>query len=1062
MELSNGDMLMIVTSGRLNMSRYSAISFVMILIISSCANYTQNSETLDVLDSSVRDDYTQLNVVTNFISHPPIATGDSTTCVILNDQNISCWGSNLYGKLGNGSLDSYSSNPTKVLGLPDNDGAVQVEVGSNVACTVLESGRLFCWGRGGYVGDGTNEDRFIATEVLTNDNDVMVSKVVVGSSHTCALISNGSVMCWGQEYEGKLGDGVERGTWDIATTPNYTAPLPDGRLAVDIGVSTSSTCAVLDNGSVSCWGYAAYILFGNEGIENQPNTGFSFGEDITVRSITTYGGNEGGYMSGMCVILSNDTVSCFHGTGFLKDSYSFSPHTPIMVAIGAQHACALLSDSSLRCWGDNKFGQIGDGTWESKGDPIHIQGFDHQDPIISISAGSAITCAVISSGKVYCWGSNSLGAVGDGTAYGLYEKPVKIDPLFNVTDIIYLSYYGYCAKYNDGHIGCWGNNERGIIGDGSTEYRSIRTIYHHSNTYFGGSIVDIQSKEFRVCVLIDDGSIWCWEGERHRGALPEKLPHYGSTRFATSFALGNDFICAVQDDGEVSCSGNGYYGAIGDGNWDSRENPTTTEEFGNNNPAIDISSAGRTLCALTENSEVWCWGRNTGGQLGDGSTDWARNSPGIIPFFDNQDPIVSIESAGYGNFCALLENGDVYCWGSNYDASLGDGTRNESNVPVKVIGIPSPVNDLSSTSAEYVVGSYCALINENQIYCWGGQWDNEIEPNGAEILGNYSNISSNIYLMDKSPCFQSLSDGIWCWGYHDFVDADHNRTLPKEVNSFGLELHVETQYLDSDYDEVPNIDDNCPNHINFLQQDWDQDGIGDKCDLDDDNDGFTDEVDDCPYTSGISTEGEIGCPDSDDDGVIDLNDLCPNTIFYLDTVNEFGCALNEIDSDEDGIKDIWDLCEGHPDEVDIDENGIPDGCDDSDGDGIIDSLDICPDGDDNYDSDQDGIPDACEMTNLEPVNETNMTDEENKEASENTSLDDINLLEIVFPVLLIISAIIFTVYIIRRKKIKNHIDLQNDPVETYTRKMVELGYDENAARQYAEQYYATYYSQMKE
>ena len=228
------------------MSKYSAMSFVIILLFSSCVNYTQNIETVDVLNSSSRDDYTQINVVTNFTSHPPIATGDSTTCVILNDKNISCWGANWNGKLGNGSLDSYSSNPVKVLGLPDNDGAVQVEVGSNVACTVLESGRLFCWGRGGYVGDGTFEDRSIATEVLTNDNDVMVSKVVIGSSHACALISNGSVMCWGQEYEGKLGDGVERGTWDIANTPNYTAPLPDGRLAVDIGVDTSSTCAVLD------------------------------------------------------------------------------------------------------------------------------------------------------------------------------------------------------------------------------------------------------------------------------------------------------------------------------------------------------------------------------------------------------------------------------------------------------------------------------------------------------------------------------------------------------------------------------------------------------------------------------------------------------------------------------------------------------------------------------------------------------------------------------------------------------------------------------------------------
>ena len=1047
------------------MSRYSAILFVLILIISSCANYTQNIVTSDVLDPSVRDDYTQTNIVTNFTSHPPIATGDYTTCVILNDKNISCWGDNSNGKLGNGSSDSYSSYPVKVLGLPDNDGAVQVEVGSSVACAVLESGRLFCWGRGGYVGDGTYEDRSIATEVLTNDNDLMVSKVVIGSNHACALISNGSVMCWGQEYEGKLGYGVERGSWDVANTPNYTAPLPDGRLAVDIGVDTSSTCAVLDNGSISCWGLAGYTLL-RSSVNNQPNVGYSFENGITVESITSFGGRENGRISGMCVILSNDTVSCWHyyseSHGSLKGSYSFSPHSPVMMVIGARHACVLLSDSSIRCWGDNDFGQIGDGTWESKGSPITIQGFDNQDPIISISAGNAITCAVTSSGKVYCWGSNSLGAIGDGTVYGFYEKPVMIDPLYNVTEISYLN-YAYCAKYIDGHIGCWGDNEWGIIGDGSTEDRSIRTIYHHSNTYFGGSVVDIQSWDFRVCVLIDDGSIWCWEGERNKGTVPEKLPHYGSTRFATSLAVSDSFICAVEDNGEVSCSGDGSFGAIGDGDWESRQFPTNTEEFGDNNPAIDISTTGSTLCVLTENSEVWCWGYNYGGQLGDGSTDWARNSPGKIPFFDDLGPVIDIESSDWGNFCVLLENGDVYCWGSNYDASLGDGTRNESNVPVKVIGFPTQVNDLSSIyGGAYGMGTYCALIVQKQIYCWGGQWDNEIEPEGAELFWDYSNISSSIFPMSKSNCIQSLSDDMWCWGYHDFVDADFNRTFPTRVNSFGLELHVETQYLDSDYDEVPNVDDNCPNHVNLLQQDWDQDGIGDTCDLDDDNDGFSDEEDDCPYTPGISTEGVLGCPDSDEDGVIDLNDLCPNTIFYLDTVNEFGCSLDEIDGDEDGIMDIWDLCEGHPDEVDIDGNGIPDGCDDSDGDGIIDSLDICPDGDDNYDSNQDGIPDACEITNPEPVNETNVTDVENEQKSETTSTESMDVIWILLSVLAIISIIICSVFVLGRKKKKIHIDLQNDPVEVYTRNMVELGYDEDAARQYAEQYYAIYYSQHKE
>ena len=80
-------------------------------------------------------------------------------------------------------------------------------------------------------------------------------------------------------------------------------------------------------------------------------------------------------------------------------------HSPVMMAIGARHACVLLSDSSIRCWGDNDFGQIGDGTWESKGSPITIQGFDNQDPIISISAGIAITCAVTSSGARYTAGA---------------------------------------------------------------------------------------------------------------------------------------------------------------------------------------------------------------------------------------------------------------------------------------------------------------------------------------------------------------------------------------------------------------------------------------------------------------------------------------------------------------------------------------------------------------------------------------------------------------------------------------------------------------------------------
>lgn len=1059
------------------MSKFSATSLVLILMFASAFHFVQNEEEIaELAPFVIHEMHTEVSTVTNFTSHSPISVGGYTTCVILNDGTVSCWGGNSYGELGNGDT-IYSSTPTQVQGLPSGETAVQVEVGEYVACTLLESGRLFCWGRGSYVGDGTDEDRPMATEVITNHHDVEVSKVVVGLTHACALIANGSVMCWGQQSSGKLGDGVDRGSWDVANTPNYTLPLPDGRFAVDIGLNSHSTCVVLDNGTLSCWGAAAYRLLGSNSVDDQPNTGYSFGEGVSVKSITTFGGWEGGTNSGMCAILTNDTISCFYRAASISFR-SFSPHSPVYVAIGARHACVILSDHSLMCWGDNKNGQIGDGTWERQSVPTLVPSFT-TEPIIAVGAGEEITCAVTTSGKAYCWGSNLYGAVGDGTSNDWYEEPVKIDkidPNYDVAEII-LHDRLWCAIFSDGHLGCWGDNEFGLIGDGTTEDRSIKSIYHHSNSYFGGSVIDVQYVSNRACVLVDDGSIWCWEGSRNQGVLPEKVSQYGSTRFATSFVVGsNDVACAVQDNGEVSCWGSGHFGAIGDGNWDYRENPTTTESFGPTNPAVEISTAvGGTMCVLTNAAEVWCWGSNHYGSLGDGSTDWARNTPRPISSFEEDKTIVSLDS-GVNNFCVLLDDGVVYCWGDNSAAGLGDGTREHSSEPIEVQGLPGLVTTLFKTNAwsSQNTFEYCVSIVEQPMYCWGHEWDGDIPPIGPTVSWESSDIDSNFELMSSALCLRSTSSDIWCWGYHNFIDADYNRTLPTNVSSFGLGRYVETPIIDTDDDGSPNLEDNCPRVPNPQQVDTDLDGLGDLCDDDDDNDGFADEADDCPRVVGSSEiEGQVGCPDSDEDGVLDSQDDCPNTNFIM--VDEVGCAPDQIDTDGDGVVDLWDLCQGHSDLIDVDGNGIPDGCDDSDGDGVLDSLDICPEGDDNSDVNQNGIPDACEVVTqppeneTNPMNETNLQNETNSEGLNSTSEDDSDaegvagsrnsvwLYAILFTCLLLTVSLISLYFIVRRKGSTVQDDEEyalSSKIEAYTNQLVAKGYDSEYARAYATEFYS--------
>jgi alpha-tubulin suppressor-like RCC1 family protein len=241
-------------------------------------------------------------------------------------------------------------------------GVAAISAGSAYTCALTSAGGVKCWGRNnqGQLGDGTTTDRDEPADVpgLTSG----VAAVAAGTSHTCAITTAGGLKCWGLNSQGQLGDGTNTGR----TTPVDASGLSSGVTAVAPG--NFHTCAVVEGG-VKCWG------FNNYG---------QLGDGTTTRRFTP-------------VI---DVLGLTSGVA--------------AVAAGGSHSCALTSAGAVKCWGRNRTGQLGDGTSTGRLSPVDASGLT--SGVDAIAAGWAHTCAVTTAGGVTCWGENSDGQLGDGTA----------------------------------------------------------------------------------------------------------------------------------------------------------------------------------------------------------------------------------------------------------------------------------------------------------------------------------------------------------------------------------------------------------------------------------------------------------------------------------------------------------------------------------------------------------------------------------------------------------------------------------------------------------------------
>lgn len=353
-------------------------------------------------------------------------------------------------------------------------------------------------------------------------------------------------------------------------------------------------------------------------------------------------------------------------------SSSPAPGAVGLLSTGGSHTCHLAPSGTTTCWGFNPDGRLGDGTTTNRNVPTPVAG---GGVYAALSAGNVATCALTGTGAFSCWGSDQYGTLGDGAVDGSRTTPSTPSggPFTAISTTLHA-----CALDGAGQAFCWGGNTYGQVGNGSTTAAdapvAVATALRFS---------DISSGQFHSCALTAEGVAWCW-GRNDSGQLgvsgtgDRLTPVQVSTalRF-TRIASGYSHTCALDLESRAWCWGRGAEGQLGYGSTAGSIAPVSV---GRGMAFAHLSTFAFFNCGVDAGGNGWCWGRNDDGQLGDGTLT-TRSLP--VPVAGAPHAFSRIES-GVSHTCAVKTNETVWCWGSNSVGQLGNGTTTASTTPVPV------------------------------------------------------------------------------------------------------------------------------------------------------------------------------------------------------------------------------------------------------------------------------------------------------------------------------------------------------------------------------------------
>jgi alpha-tubulin suppressor-like RCC1 family protein len=635
----------------------------------------------------------------------------------------------------------------------------QVAAGKGHTCAIDLDGRLFCWGLNEYGELGRESTQYELDEVQ-QIGDKRWRSIVTGYQLTCGIQTDDSLWCWGNNATGAFGDG---------TTVSSATPKRRGGTWKSVSATFQHTCAIASDDALWCWGR-------NDGGQ------VGIGTDVLIAAPSVLAIASPRWVSAgatsTCAIDVDGALWCWgqNDNGQLGNgAFSAQPErSPIrigsdqwqVVDVDAGFACGITAGGRLRCWGTGAAGQLGDGMMMPSATPmaVLVEDFDRTD-WVEVAAGNSHACARTAAGQLYCWGNSSTGQLGRD---GDYAVPTPIEITGELPWAAVATGESHtCAIAADRSLFCMGGDGSGQLGDGGTSLSTPTPI--------AGDWQSVSSGRHHTCALDRQGHAFCagfnYSGELGDGTREsrDELGQVGSDVW-TSIAPGTSHTCGINA-GNAWCWGSNYFGQLGTG----MLQPSTTPVFIRD--ANEISASLHT-CALSGNGLFSCWGLNTQGQVGNGSTAVAVPMP-----YQYTSAFWLAIATGEVHTCAAdNSNGTISCWGSNTYGQLGLGHNNSVTMP----------SQTTTRGIQIAAGAShtCVVQSTGDAYCWGANYDGQLAlPDlpmtnvPTKIPDQWSMLAAGSY----HTCGIRLDNTLWCWGSNNrgqLGDGTRTRrTTPQQVGT---------------------------------------------------------------------------------------------------------------------------------------------------------------------------------------------------------------------------------------------------------------------------------------